>query len=682
MKQIIKILIYILIILNIINISNSQTRCNPNLDATYKDLECLRISDATKWNPTKIDWSNPAVFENPSVYNRKDIYSNPKVYNNPAFYKKLPDYAYKLLNYKLVQYDKINHDKIDGAKYLASLGCRGCEFEKEGWDCSKGGNKCVSVNILPSGTLQYSKDGIRHKNGDYISVSNYANIIVVATDQVIIMKAHRNARLKIPQTDSFTLIANYNRINYEGKDVLISSGLVFKNGVMFVSKEYDTVYFGVMISTEVDKVRLFFDGKEHNECQCSYVSLDTGRKIIISNVKEGTPQPKEFSILRLMFGAVNQFIKIQGPLEIRQNFGTIIFQNRENQNLIPEIKMSFNPELKYQRPNSIKNGNAEVQVFDRNSITGVIVHDSQLPKEFKSNPLVLIIEDKNGQSLLGSKQQPKKIIFGENNEMSTLDYKTISTLEPIRLYFRASNDVKAALEKAKEAHRRASALQEEARRKWGLTGVTFFPYLDDHREAPILRGLSTNCGRLNLPLDFCTAVAFNEGLHLWMDSIFYIDPKAEVSGFFALGLDTFGSEVETLKRGGYLRKDFSEFKVSEAENEQRQKVKTATFKNIDVALEAFAARLKWTRDNVLKDAASRGYKLNQDQLDYWTYIYWNCGHGCGTQRLRREGPQIPSGLGSGSLDPVPHAKNVMATRDLVRKSGIFDRTLPVQTASK
>lgn len=692
MSKTTKFLVYLFIIVYFVSIVGSQETWDYNKDESYKNPDFLRYSDAAKWEAKRVDWSNPVVFENPGIYKRNDIYSNPQVYTNPAFYKNLPEDKYGMLDYKQVQYDKIeDHSKIAASKYLGDLGCRSCFLRKEVRECVASSGPlpvCKTTSKLPPDTLKFSKDGIRHKGGDYVSIpGTYADAYVLfkVTPEGIIISPSKKHVLSIPETDTVTLQAFKNKVAYKGKEIELDYGrFFFRNGEMHVQKgRLGDVYGAEMFSFATD-IKLFFDGEEHSECKCTYVSLDKDKKTIVSGVAE-------FNSQSIKFGADNQFVKIQGPLEIRQQFGTITFQNRGDKGLIPEINMKFDPRLqyglKYHTPNVIRNGDAEIQVFGRGDITDVKVvtlGDDEKPIERKSNPLVLAIEDNNGKSILGTEEKPQKIIFGENNEFAALDYQTIASLEPTKLYFRSADDVKTELDRAKVAGNRIKELQDAAKAKWGNPGMRIFGYLDDFREAQIVRALRNGCGKAGMSLDFCTATAFQEGLNLHIDQRYYDNPKSEVSGFGHLGMDYFAVEADTLKKGGYLRKDFEEYTPEPPfkNSESNQIVYTANFKDVDVALEAFGARLKYTRDLVLRDAAKFGYKLDNDQVDYWTYVYYNCGPACKTQKLQN-GPQIPPQPGKISAgDPVGNSKRVLATRDLIRKAGVFDRTLSQQMAKK
>jgi hypothetical protein len=78
-----------------------------------------------------------------------------------------------------------------------------------------------------------------------------------------------------------------------------------------------------------------------------------------------------------------------------------------------------------------------------------------------------------------------------------------------------------------------------------------------------------------------------------------------VSGFGALGTDTFGSAAARLQRRGFIPKDFSEgedYFVSYQTNEKGESVKSADFPDLTRGLTALAGMLAESRSQFLRDA--------------------------------------------------------------------------------
>lgn len=99
-----------------------------------------------------------------------------------------------------------------------------------------------------------------------------------------------------------------------------------------------------------------------------------------------------------------------------------------------------------------------------------------------------------------------------------------------------------------------------------------------------------------------------------------------VDGFYGYGLDTFGQKLDRLKK--YLPPGFeNEYRVYDAENEQKSKIKTAAFKNNHSALIAKSAMLRDISDTVDAMATKRGVKLDDKAKQYFTMAAYNGGEG-------------------------------------------------------
>jgi hypothetical protein len=101
-----------------------------------------------------------------------------------------------------------------------------------------------------------------------------------------------------------------------------------------------------------------------------------------------------------------------------------------------------------------------------------------------------------------------------------------------------------------------------------------------------------------------------------------------VDGFRTYGLDTFGDQAQKLIQKGYLPKDFAKnYTTFGAQNELNQNVNTAAFKTEDAALQAKAAVLRSTRDDLQDYAQKNNIQLTPKQLDFFNLAAYNGGEG-------------------------------------------------------
>lgn len=107
-----------------------------------------------------------------------------------------------------------------------------------------------------------------------------------------------------------------------------------------------------------------------------------------------------------------------------------------------------------------------------------------------------------------------------------------------------------------------------------------------------------------------------------------------VDGFYNYGLDTFGNNLDKLQK--YLPQGFDQrYKLFDAVNEKKEKMKTAAFKTNEDALIAKAAFMNYEKDYLLEKAKGRGIDLSQDvdALNYLTLASYNGGRGNGNIML-------------------------------------------------
>lgn len=240
--------------------------------------------------------------------------------------------------------------------------------------------------------------------------------------------------------------------------------------------------------------------------------------------------------------------------------------------------------------------------------------------------------------------------------------------------------------RAKEAAKNSEKLRMEARETVGITSMSIFQFLDDPNSDKIINPLMETSRKTEIEIDFLTAAAFQEGLGFEVKSISISqDGKSDFSGA-NLGMDRFIDEEDTLKKEGFLRSDFHGFhddhkynrKLSEYDDYYYDSIKKdhPIFLSVDSALEAFAAMLLQRRNIFFNDLEEIGIDKNtltKDQIFYWTYLYYNCGANCGKNRIKKDGIEIPKGIGSNSATSANrNSKLVLGIVYQIRNAGLFD----------
>jgi len=293
-------------------------------------------------------------FLDPNVYKNID-FDREDIYIIQAFYDNLPDDKWSSLRYDLISnFDLIrDHSKIDGQKFLKDLGCVNCFFN-------------VYEEQPELSLLTYSGQGIKHIKGDYVSIpGTYHNSEVyysITEDGIIvgIDPGSLSDDLEVPLTDSVTVTSSKHFVSVKiGDDEFDLAGgdVRIKNGEIILEKGREddifysgTIINGVRIKPNGRDTRLFFDGKERDfngnelkDCDCNYVSMNEDSRILISGINENNG----FVGHSISFEDT-QFVKTITSFSMVHNFGTIILENRENEQpepLIPKLMMIFSPSL-------------------------------------------------------------------------------------------------------------------------------------------------------------------------------------------------------------------------------------------------------------------------------------------------------------------------------------------------
>jgi len=250
------------------------------------------------------------------------------------------------------------------------------------------------------------------------------------------------------------------------------------------------------------------------------------------------------------------------------------------------------------------------------------------------------------------------------------------------------------VEKVKNRDRQAAeACKKAAQKKYGVRPRNYFGYMGSPKETAVVKSV-LNASNRQISPELLYTIAIGEGLNDYFHDGGKKARKGEarVSGFDHIGLDDFGSDVDTLKKEGFLRNDFDpgdEYAVKTVtlppgEVGAGTKKRSATFRDLPSAMEALGADLAWRRNKFSVDAEEvlgevQAKKLTDQELDYWTYIYFNAGLDKGKKRLEKTKSAAitkwkgdPEGAGVGySTDARSNALVRMATMEYIRCTGVF-----------
>lgn len=199
--------------------------------------------------------------------------------------------------------------------------------------------------------------------------------------------------------------------------------------------------------------------------------------------------------------------------------------------------------------------------------------------------------------------------------------------------------------------------------------------------------MSTNAAK-KLGLDPATlySSAMEEGMSgLWADkngkTDFSGDEKYPISGFVNFGVDNFHDRFPEMVKKGYLSKDFANnFSKSEETNEKNQKVNSANFKDTSSALQAKAAMIKLSEDEVSEFAKKSKIPLSEKAKQFFTLVNYNAGSGNARKMLKEYSDSgylngdkfLEKQPSSGWTQPYLNTIRRIKMADALKKEGLFD----------
>lgn len=101
-----------------------------------------------------------------------------------------------------------------------------------------------------------------------------------------------------------------------------------------------------------------------------------------------------------------------------------------------------------------------------------------------------------------------------------------------------------------------------------------------------------------------------------------------ISGYVNFGLDRFSEAYPELEKKGYLPAGFDKnFQKSQEVNEKKEKVNSANFKDLPSAVQAKAAMVKLSQDDITQFAEKNKIPLSEKAKEFFTLINYNAGGG-------------------------------------------------------
>lgn len=113
-----------------------------------------------------------------------------------------------------------------------------------------------------------------------------------------------------------------------------------------------------------------------------------------------------------------------------------------------------------------------------------------------------------------------------------------------------------------------------------------------------------------------------------------------ISGYVNFGLDNFADRYPELEKKGYLPSGFDKnFQKSPEVNEKKEKTNSANFKDLSSAVQAKAAMVKYSQDQITKFAQDKKIPLSDKAKEFFTLATYNAGSGNAEKMLEEYSKQ-------------------------------------------
>ena len=156
--------------------------------------------------------------------------------------------------------------------------------------------------------------------------------------------------------------------------------------------------------------------------------------------------------------------------------------------------------------------------------------------------------------------------------------------------------------------------------------------------------------------------------------------KYPVNGFHNFGLDTFSDQAKGLIKKGYLPPDFAnQYSPKQRTNEKGELVNSADFKTPDAALQATAAVIKDSQDQVEAYAKKNNINLSPKAKEFFALTAYNAGSG-NMQKIMQNYNKSGALNDDKFIENRPNdtyktihenVKSRMVLRDALEKEGLF-----------
>ena len=384
----------------------------------YNNKEFYQKTDPNKWNWNNVKWEHVD-------FNDKRIYAAPQLYSN------LPKEQYSKIRYDLANLQQLKQENIDIRKFGQDVAPgRAFNFESQSkLNC----NNC-KLTFRKNADNSYA---IKSDSGSEVYITDYpkGTLFTLNKDGSISLNYLKETRsIETTKRGTFTIDSGKTELILsdgtkfseklsfqDGKAYVKGGDIGIVNGVRIESNPYGRYKYDIAVN---------LNGEPCNS-KIDCITFNRNDK----DVKFQSRQER----MDVTFLSNNEFVKVE-PRDLKTRmslrYHDIAIKNRDDQGLIPLVTV-IQPKsgsyltsivtnmlgVEYSERLGVDYGSwARIRTgaIDLNMINGKMKSSTNFESRWGSSPMTIHYQDNQANNLLGTKEQPQKIIISNFNELYTI----------------------------------------------------------------------------------------------------------------------------------------------------------------------------------------------------------------------------------------------------------------------
>lgn len=389
----------------------SSTEC-------YNNKEFYQKSDPNKWNYNNVKWEHVD-------------FNDKRIYTTSQFYSNLPKEQYSKVRYDLADLQQLKQENIDIRKFgqdvapgrtlnfesQSKLNCNNCKLTFR-----KNADNSYAIKS-DSGSEAYITD---HPKGTLFTLNKDGSISVNYPKEAKSIETPKRGTFTIDSGKTELLLSDGTKFSEklsfkDGKAYIKGGDIGIVNDIRIESNPYGRYKYDITINLNDEPCNSNIDCVTFNR---------NNKEVKFQSRQERT----DITFLRN-----NKFVKVEfrdSEPRISLRYYDIEVKNRDDKGLIPFVTVTqpksgsyltnVGPNVlgvEYSERLGIDYGSwARIRTgaIDLNMVNGKIKSSTNFESRWGSSPITIHYQDDRGKNLLGTQEQPQKVIISNFNELYTI----------------------------------------------------------------------------------------------------------------------------------------------------------------------------------------------------------------------------------------------------------------------